>query len=292
MITIRSIIADIKSDLKSYYESGLIEDVTLTLHLINELKRFGGNVMEVQPKILEIKNSQAQLPENFFSLYKAVKTEPMGYHAEGEVEIEEALIGNSFYRIRKEASRTWDNQSKTFTDGDYTEVVEKVYLETPKKNVDFYYGNNIPLKLVQGFDRSKVNIDCENLNIRKSPYEINIINNTLQTNFSKGFICIWYQGLLTNEDGDIILPEDPNARIYEFLMYSGKAKVFELVWSNSDDKDTQNKLQYFTQQKEKARTEASTQARFKSVSGKDWWKGLKGKQIKRTRVFENYAINR
>lgn len=291
MLTIKNIMTDIKSELRSYDESGLIDDITLELHLINELKRFGGNVMEVYPKIIEIRNSQGQLPKNFFSLYKAVKTEPMGCSVDEGVP-EEALIGNYFYRIRKEASTYWDNQSKKFIEGDYLEVTEKVYLNDGTK-ADFYYGNNQPLKLVEGFDRSGINLQCENVLIKKAPYEINIIHNTVQTNFPRGFICIWYQGLMMEEETEeIILPEDPNARIYQFLMYSGKAKIFEMLWNNDDDPNVINKLQYNKQEMEKARLEASAQVRFKSVSGKNWWEGFKGKQRKRVRIFENYGIGR
>lgn len=286
MVTISSIIADIKSELSTYAESGLIDEITLRLHLINELKRFGGNVMDVYPKVLEIKNSQTTLPENFFALYKAVKTEPIGFRCEDGSDIEEANFGSTFFRVRKEASRTWDNLSGEFTDGEYTEVVEKVYLQENRK-ADIYYGHQIPLKLKQGFDKSKLNVACENIQIKSSPYEINIINNTLQTNFSKGFICIWFQGLRVDDETDnIILPEDPNARIYEFLMYSGKAKVFELLWNNDDDPNVTQKLQYNKAEAEKARTSASAQARMSSVTGKDWWRHIKNKQRRRVSKFE------
>ena len=294
MITISNIIADIKSDLKSYAESGLIDEISIRLHLINELKRFGGNTMDVYPKVLEIKNSQAELPENFFSLFKAVKTYPIGYYSEhAEDGIRETLIGDTFYTIRKEASLTWDNASREFTEGDYTQVVEKVYLNNKKIKSDFYYGNHQPLELVKGFDKSRVSLECENIHIKKSPYQINIINNMLQTNFSKGFVCIWFQGLLVDEETeDIILPEDPNARLYEFLIYSGKAKVFENLWANGDDADVVNKLQYFSAEREKARTSASAQVRFNSVSGKNWQKNLKGKMRKRTMILENYGYRK
>jgi len=175
-----------------------------------------------------------------------------------------------------------------FVDGaEYTTSGWKKFILENGKKADFYYGNQVALELVQGFDKSKLDTNCENIRIKRSPYKINIINNTLQTNFSKGFICIWFQGLRVDEDtNDIILPEDPNARIYEFLMYSGKAKVFELLWGNGDDTDVQTKLQYFNQKMEQARTSASAQARMSSVTGKNWWKGLKEKQKRRTRIFE------
>lgn len=245
--------------------------------------------MEVQTYVLPIVNSQGKLPQNFFSLYKAAKIDATGWSSEEET-LEEALLPNTFYRIRKESSKTWDNMSHAFIEGDYTEVVEKVYIGG--KKVDFHYGNQQVLKLVQGYDKSKVDSKCENLHIKSSPYEISIINTTLQTNFSSGYIYLWYQGLSVDEDGEIILPEDPNARIYEFLLYSGKAKVFEMLWNNNDDPNTQAKLQYNIQQKEKARVEASTQVRFKSVSGDNWWHGLKGKQRKRIRLYENFSLGK
>lgn len=286
MITISNIIADIKSELKSYAETGLIDDTTLRLHLINELKRFGGNIMDVYPIILEVKNSKTKLPENFFSLYKAVRVYPKGYSCEDvKDEWEELNFGQTFFRVRKEASTTWDNFSGKFTEGEYTEVTEKVYIQN--RDVTIHYGNQTLLQLVQGFDKSKLDPKCENLNIRQSPYKISIINETLQTNFSKGFVCLWYQGLRIEEDtDDIILPEDPNARIYEFLMYSGKAKVFELLWNNDDDPNVQNKLMFNKQEAQKAKIEASSQVRASSVTGKDWIKGIKEKQRRRTRIFE------
>lgn len=286
MITIDSIITDIKSDLRTYDEAGLIDDVSLEMHLINELKRFGGNVMDVHAKVFEIRNSQTSLPKNFFSLYKAIKTEPIGYGCENEEVIEELNFGSTFYRVRKEASVTWDNLSGKFTEGDYTQVTEKVYLGQNKK-LDIYYGNHKDLKLVKGFDKSKLDKSCENLKVKSSPYEISIINNTLQTNFSTGFICLYFKGLRVDDETEaIVLPEDPNARLYEFLVYSGKAKVFEMLWSNDDDPNVQTKLQYFNQKMEQARTSASAQVRFESVSGKTWWHNLKQRQRRRTRIFE------
>ena len=102
MITLGNIISDIKSDLKSYDESGLIDDISLSLHLLNELKGFGGNLMETYPKIIEIRNGKAFLPDNFFALVKAVKTEPIGYATDDTCNNLD-LIGSNFYRVKKEA---------------------------------------------------------------------------------------------------------------------------------------------------------------------------------------------
>jgi len=288
-MTINNIITDIESLLPSYAESNLISKNDLELHLTNELKRFGGNVMDVYPKVLTIKNGQSKLPHNFFSLYKAVKVEPNGFTCEDSCDLEELNFGATFYRVRKEASRVWDNLTGEFTNGEYLEVTEKLYMDSGE-HVNLHFNKQQPLRLVRGFDRSKLNVACENIHVKNSPHEINIVNNTLQANFNKGFIAIFFQGLRVDEETDeIILPEDPNARIYEFLLYSGQAKVFEMLWANNDDPNVVNKLQYFNQKKELARGEAMTQAKLSSISDKNWWLGLKGKMRARTRVFENYG---
>lgn len=283
---IGNIITDIKSDLKSYDESGLIDDVSLSLHLINELKGFGGNVMQTYPKIIEVINGQAQLPINFFALIKAVKTEPIGYEPDNDCDKGE-LINSHFYRVKKEASKIWNNYSNKFENGaEYKEVSEKIYLYDKSLKSKFYYGNQQSLKLTRGFDKSKLNLNCENIHIVQSPYEINIINNTLQTNFTKGFICIWYQGLDVDEEtGDIILPEDPNSNIYKYLQATGKAKVFELIWANDDDQNVQNKLQFYKAEARENKTLALSQVRFDSIVGENWYSQIKAKQKKKLSVY-------
>jgi len=285
-LTLENIKADIKSDLKSYEESGLIDDISLSIHLLNELKGFGGNVMQTYPIVLEIRNGQAKLPDNFFSLIKAVKTEPIGYETTTECN-QENLISNYFYRVRKEASKIWDNQSGKFEDGaEYKEVCEKIYLFDNALKAYFIYGNHTKLKLTRGFDKSKLNLKCENIYVSESPYEINIINNTLQTNFTTGFICIWYQGLETDRDtGDIILPEDPNANIYKYLVATGKAKVFELLWANDDDTNVQNKLQFYKAEARENKTLALAQVRFDSITGENWHENLKMKNKAKVAKF-------
>lgn len=286
-MTLNNVLADITSDLKMYDEMGLIDDISLNLYLLNELKGFGGNVMETYPKILEIKNGQATLPDNFFSLVKAVKTNPIGCVPQENCE-EPELINSYFYRVRKEASEVWDNGSKLL-EGNYKYVEEKTYFFNKELKADFYYGNNTILKLVPGFDKSKLDLKCENIYVKSSPYHINIINNTLQANFSKGFICIWYQGLLVDEDESVVLPEDPNKNIYKYLISTGKAKVFELVWANDDDANVLTKLQFYKGEAQKDKTAALAQVRFNSITGENWNEGLKQRRDKRFRKYNHFG---
>lgn len=287
-MTISNILADVTSDLKMYDEMGLIDDISLSIFLLNELKGFGGNIMDIYPHVIEIKGGQGKLPDNFFSLLKAVKTHPKGCQPEEGCN-EGELINSYFYRVRKEASEIWDNGSKKL-EGCYKTVTENTYFFNKDLKTTFFYGNNIPLKLVKGFDKSKIDLKCENVYVKESPYEINIINNTIQTNFKKGFICIWYQGLQIDETTDeVIIPNDPNAHIYKYLVAAAKAKIFELVWANDDDTNVQNKLQFYKAEAQQEKIAALAQVRFDSITGDNWNEGLIARKDKRFRKYNNFG---
>jgi hypothetical protein len=286
-MTVDQLIIELRSDFKAYSESGLLDDITLRRHIIQDCKKFGGNIMDVESVTLEIKNNQAKLPENFWSLYYAVKATPKSCEIDDETGCvtEEDLIGDYFYRVRVEASKEFDNQSNVIQAGEYKEVREKTYLHRTKTNATFTYGNFQHLVLKKGHSRQMIDKNCKNLGISDSPYEIYINRETLYTNFNKGFVTLWYQGLETDEEGDILLPEE--TQIYDYLMYSAKHKILESIYGN-EDADVQQKMMYFGQMKQQHFMPAMTTAKMRSVTGKDWWKGMKQQQQKRVRVFESF----
>lgn len=283
-MTVNEFITELHSEFKAYSESGLLDDITLRRHIIQDCKKFGGNIMEVQPITLEIRNNQTTLPENFWSLYYAVKSTPTGCEVEDEGVTEDDLIGDYFYRVRTEASKEFDNQSNFVQMGEYKEVREKTYLHRTKTNATFTYGGFQHLALKKGHSRQMIDKDCKNVGISDSPYEIYINRETLYTNFTKGFVTIWYQGLESDGE-DILLPEE--TQIYDYLMYSAKHKILESMYGN-EDADVQQKMMYFGQMKQQTFLPAMTSAKMRSVAGKDWWKGMKKQQQKRVQVFERF----
>lgn len=288
--TITQLKAEIKTDFKSYEESGLIDDISLDLWIRNALQRFGGNIQTLQEKTIEVSNGQAKLPDNFYSLHLAVKCAPTKHEVIcGE---EDELQSVYQYRVRTEAQREWDNQSNQYKTESYKEVTEKIFFHNGKSEVDFHYRHTNFLRLTKGFVKEKCHKSCVNLSKHltyDSPYEINIQGDYVQANFNKGFIYIQYYGLQTNEEGDILIPDMSSSRVYEYLMYHCKRRILENIWQNGDEDNLQNKIQYMLQMERDAFSVAMTEAKFSTVSGYGWWKSIKKNNQLRTRIYEQYA---
>jgi hypothetical protein len=290
MTTRKQLLAEVLTDLKQYNESGLIDPISLDLWVKNCLLKFGGNIMPKADKVLEIKNGMAKLPENFYALYLASKVTP----TESKVnsgQPEDTLTDVYQYRVRKEAQKEWDNQSNTYKEGCFTEITEKIYFHDGRTEVEFGYGYPQMLRITKGFKKDKL---CgTSLHLQKhltssSPYEISIVGDYLQTNFNSGFVYIQFQGLETDDEGDLIIPEVTGNYIFEYIIAEVKKKIFENLWTNKDDADVQNKVQYYSQQSADKFSNAMTAAKFEGIGGR-WWKGMVSINKQRTSIYNRFA---
>ena len=145
------------------------------------------------------------------------------------------------------------------------------------------------MRLTRGIKKEHLGKNCQNLLLKtKSPYEINIVNNKLQTNFDKGFIYMQYNGLPTDEKGDLIIPD--TTHLVTYLTYMLKRVVLEDIWVNGDDPNLVNKINYFTQKEREYEGKARTAVKFKAL-GNTWDKKLQLSMKKNTAVFESMFPN-
>lgn len=283
-MTKKQFIAELTSSLKQYDESNLIDYRSVWLWVQTKLKRFGSNIMTGNDKFLKVENGKAKLPENFWKLDLAVKCDPEGYNIEGNVE---QVITSDIYRIRVEEDNVWNNSIEGYLKKDYKQIIEKVILDS--NIINYHYKSPTILKLTKGFNRENCVNTCKNLqNIytNSSPWEINIINNYIQTNFSKGYIYIQYTGLPTDENGELIIPETQHSHLQEYLMYHCKAKIMEDLMGNGDEPNLINMYNLYSAKEKEYFSLAMTEAKFSGLSH-DWDKKLKNKMRSQTMKFEN-----
>ena len=223
--TLSNIIAEVKTELSQYQTSGMLDEISLNNWAKRALKRFGNLVTVLQEKTVEVKNGRAKLPSDFYSLYAAARCEAKSYEVvEGT---EDDLIDTFFVRMRKEANTVWNNQSNKFEQGEYTEITEKIYLRNGKTQVDVCFHKPKLLKLTRGIKKEVCHSRCKNLSKEltySSPYEINIVGDYIQTNFEEGFIYLQFFALEKDEDGDIIIPENSNDQLVEYITYHLKSR--------------------------------------------------------------------
>lgn len=268
-MTSDQLIAEISSDLRQYDETVGIDDISMKRWIRNELLRFGGNLMDLCEKTVRIKNNKVQLPEDFWQLYLAVKCDPAGHEV---IEDEEDILQNSlFYKERLERDAAWDNESNSFQFSNHKQIVEKFVFR--RSSANFYYNNAQLLRLSKGIKKDICHPQSKHLSrelTRDLPYEINIRQRTLYTNFKEGYVYLQYYGLPTDDDGNLYIPDTQHRRIEEYLMYYCKMRIMENVVANGDGSGNDfTMLQYFKAEKERAFGEAMTEAKFEGL-GKDW----------------------
>lgn len=268
-MTREELIAEVSSDLSQYEESGLIDEVSMKRWIRNELLRFGGNLMDLCETTLQIKNNKVQLPDDYWSLYLAVRCDPAGYEITSGSE--DTLVNSSFYRQRVERDAEWDNQSSSYKYSNSQEIIEKFVFRDA--TVNFRYHNPQLLRLSKGMKRDRCHPQSKHLSrelTRDLPYEINVRHQTLYTNFKEGYVYMQYYGLPTDEDGDLVIPVTQHRRIEEYLMYYCKKRIMENIIANGDASGNEmTMLQYFAQESDKAFNLAMTEAKFEGL-GKNW----------------------
>jgi len=287
-MTRKQLISEILTDLRQYDESGLIDYRSLNMWIKNELKRFGANITVLTEKVLEVENGKVELPDNFWTLDLAVKCTPDSQEINDE-ECKQQVQDSQFWKQRVEKTYVWDNQSGSHKQEDYKTIEEKVYYNNC--SITFRYREPEVLRLTKGIKKEYCSNGCKNLQdqlTRSAKHEINILGNVLQTNFKNGFIYIQYQGLPTDDEGDIIIPEVRS--LEEYLIYYAKRKILEALWINDDDVNIMNKLQYIRQMERETFSLAMTQVKFESLG--NWDKKLKRKMIRETNRFENMFPNK
>lgn len=289
-MTRKQFIAEITSDLSQYDESGLIDYRSLNREIRSELKRFGNNIMVLTEKTIAIENGKAQLPEDFWRLVVAAKCDDGGYHVvEGD---REHIIMSHTWKTRLEQSYVWDNNSESYNKQDFKQITEKVYFDGGA--IQFRYVNPTILRLTRGMRKEVCHGSCLNLKselTNSAPNEINIVGETLQTNFDKGYVYMQYLALPTEEDGDLSIPETQHNSLYKYLSYYCKAKIMEKIVTNGDDTGKGEMLKYFNAQADKAFPLAMTESKFEGL-GRDWDVKLKNKMRRETLKYERLFPNR
>lgn len=280
-MTTDQLIAEITSGgMAQYDESGLIDYTSLRRWIKSELKRFGSNLMDLSEAILKVENNQTKLPENFWQLNWAIKCEASHYETEGD---EVTLQNSFFFKERTERDMEWNNASETYENKDIRYIREDYYFKNSKAT--FYYNQPHLLKLTKGFNKSVCSKDCKNFNVRSSPYEINITGDYINTNFKEGIIYLRYYGLLTDDSGDIIIPETQHDRLQEYLIYYCRMRILEDLVTGDDDANKINLLQYYNQKQQLAFGLAMTEAKMTGL-GKNWASKIRNKIKAQTLKYE------
>lgn len=285
-MTFQDFLAELKVSMRQYFENGLIDDITVERLVRQAVRRFGENVTVLQEAVIDIENGRGQLPESFFSLYMAIKCDRDRIEVSEE---DKPILVNSFFWTNVQLKgREWNlctgeeskNEVEEFT------IKEETYINGCKVNK--CYKNPQRLRLTKSVKKTLCDRDCYKEFREGSPYEINIIGNTIYTNFDEGEIYLQYKGFDEDEEGFIIIPDTPRGELFNYVNYYVKRNLLEEIMMNGEDVNVANMLKYFMQMEQQAVALAFADVGFMNLTPRSLYK-LKGRGVhtlKRYDVFK------
>ena len=281
-ITLDEFIAEIESTFKIYADTNDIDRVLIKTIVINELRKFGKNICDKREAIVDIKNSQVLLPENFKSLILALKLTP-NEELDCKDNTEKRLI---IERQHIENPAEWTTTTRDYF-VNYCEskiVTEKVYAYNER--VDKFYTPHF-LSLYKGFSNSSLDTNCLNLHpsIRDSYSDkISITNRTLRANFREGKIYIQYNSLPEDEEGEIVIPIISTGSILNHIKNKVRIELGQhLILSQLNTSGLKELLPIWLQNERLYFIEAKSEANWAGMNQKEWTK----QRQKRNRVEQN-----
>ena len=261
----------VKEELKSYFDTGAVDDLLFPTYLDKCLKKLGRTTFVISEEVLFIEDFQARLPDNFYAVREAwMCTEVAGYPYQ---------TANSFY---SQAASATTIQVAPLTIGGtpcnqpgcqdpacngtcMPTLVQAVYKtnNTVARGFTHEYllrpGNisarqNCGVEYTSNWDFYAEAPPIHEFTPGAASYDsFDIRDNKFVTNFRNGVVHLLFYATEYDEIGNQMIPD--NYRIREYVEAFIKFKVFEMLTNQTNDEtfnQLQQKLVYYKQMYEEA----------------------------------------
>ena len=286
-VTPEPVYATVKEELKSYFDTGAVDDLLFPTYLDKALKKLGRTTFVISEEVLFIEDFQARLPDNFYAVREAwMCTEVAGYPYQ---------TANSFY---SQAANATTIQVAPLTIGGtpctqpgcqdpacngtcMPTLVQAVY----KTNNTVARGFTHEYLLKPGNISARQNCGVEYTNnwdfYAEAPpiheftpgaasYDsFDIRDNKFVTNFRNGVVHLLFYATEYDEIGNQMIPD--NYRIREYIEAFIKFKIFEMLTNQTND-ETFNQLQQKMMYHKQAYEEAYIMAEIEMKKQSPWEK--------------------
>lgn len=249
--------ATVKEELKSYFDSGAIDDLLFPTYLKKAMDKLGRTGYDIFETYLTIEDYQSRLPDNFYAVREAwLCTSVKGYPYR---------TPNSFYS--QAASQDTIQVSPVISGGtpctntectndncDGTECMPELIQAVYKTNNEY----NVEYKRVYLLSPGNISTErncgmyCSNVG-SSAPDSYDIRDNKFTTNFSKGIVHLIFYVTQYDDLQNQMIPD--NFRIKEYIEAFLKFKCFETLCNQVND-ETFNQLQLKKNEAKQASDEA------------------------------------
>jgi len=268
------IYAIIKEELKSYFDTGAIDDLMFPTYLNKCLNKLGRTTYSVISKPLYVEDFEARLPDNFYAVKEAWMC--------SEIPISSYKVDSSFYSQSESCATvqispvTVDGECYNPICEDVTcggcapEIVKAVYKTTGQ--IDRLYVKKYLLK--PGNISAKERCDVSYTDQWRDPestfsssYDsFDIRDNKFVTSFRTGIVHLNFYAEDYDELGNQMIPDD--YRIKEYVEAFIKYKMFETLFNQTNDEtfnQIEKKYMMYKQMSDEAFILASNETKKQTV---------------------------
>jgi hypothetical protein len=262
----------VKEELKSYFDTGAVDDLMFPTYLDKCLKKLGRTTYQIKETPLVIEDFQVRLPDNFYAVREAWMC--------AEIPLNSYQTPNSFY---SQADSSTTIQIAPLTVGGtpcnnnvctdpacqgtcMPEISQAVY----KTNSAISRSYRKQFLLNPGSISAKSNCELsytESFTPNSSSLDsFDIRDNKFVTNFRNGIVHLVFYGTDYDELSNQLIPD--NYRIREYVEAFIKYKVFEMLTNQINDEtfnQLQQKLVYYKQLSDEAFVMADIEIKKQTV---------------------------
>jgi len=264
--------ATVKEELKSYFDTGAVDDLLFPTYLDKCLKKLGRATYVISEQILHIEDFEARLPDNFYAVREAwMCTEiPSNYPIQTANSFYSQASSQTTIQVSPLTRSTGPCVNPVCNDTNCSgqcmpEIIQAVY--KTNQSVARAYRNEYLLK--PGNISVRKNCDVEYTNAWEfytppppiheftpgsASYDsFDIRDNKFVTNFRNGTVHLIFYATEYDQIGNQMVPD--NYRIREYVEAFIKYKVFEMLSNQLTDETFQQiqaKLAYYKQLSEEA----------------------------------------
>lgn len=249
------IFANIKEELKSYFDSGVLDDLMFETYLNQALGDLSKSSYKIEETVLELENFEARLPEHFISVREA------SLCTKDYISYKEPSV--YYYQKDCRVTRINDSCHPCFTPTEPPctpcSIPEK-FRVTHKVTGHTIFEFTKQYLLTPGniSKAANCNLYCKNYGA-KAPDIFDVAGNTFRTNFNTGSVYLIYYSLNFDDLGYQLVPDNQKIKKYveKYIIH----KCFVLLFNQATD-ESFNQLRIKKTDAEGERDEALIEARI------------------------------
>jgi hypothetical protein len=247
------IYTQVKEQLKSYFQTGVIDDVLFPKYTEDCLKRLGRSSFKIEENIFKLEDYETRLPDNFEAVRELYLVTPY----EQSYQMPNSCYEQATVRVTPERDRC--------DAGDFCAPSEiKVTYKTTGTVIQRFECSHL---LKPGNVHAQENCSLDSYNRYSDSMEsFDIRGGKIVTNFPQGTLYMVYYVKDFDENEYQLVPD--NQRIQDYLLAELMFRCFENIYNNVSDetlKQIEGKMIYYERKRDEAKVIAEVEIKKQTI---------------------------